>query len=380
MLKKLEVAGDTANYNLLLDQYQYDGMDTCAVDGLCATACPVDINTGDLIKRLRRENHSAYANKIALLAAKNFKTVEWAARAALKMGFAINKIFGKNAMIKMTGGIKKVIPAMPLWSNHIDPPPDLSIIKAKRSTSFQVVESKVVYFPACISRMMGTYKGKKKNLMETFMSICNKSGIQVIVLDNIKGSCCSQIFSSKGFSDAYSFTANKIIEQLWKTSLKGSLPIVIDVSSCAYTLQRIRPVLTNENKTRFDKLTILDSVEFLHDMVMPVADVKQKKNNIVLHPVCSLEKMKIENKFIRLANHFANDVTVPKYAGCCGMAGDCGFLFPELTASATLPEALEVSQKKYKAYYSSTKTCEIAMSDAVKENYESILYLVNEVL
>jgi D-lactate dehydrogenase len=85
VLKKLEVAGDTANYNLLLDQYQYDGMDTCAVDGLCATACPVDINTGDLIKRLRRENHSASANKIALLAAKNFKTVEWAARAALKM-------------------------------------------------------------------------------------------------------------------------------------------------------------------------------------------------------------------------------------------------------------------------------------------------------
>ncbi len=31
-------------------------------------------------------------------------------------------------------------------------------------------------------------------------------------------------------------------------------------------------------------------------------------------------------------------------------------------------------------YYSSTKTCEIAMSEAVKENYESILYLVDELL
>ena len=379
VLKKLEVAGDTANYNLLLDQYQYDGMDTCAVDGLCATACPVDINTGDLIKRLRRENHSASANKIALLAAKNFKTVEWAARAALKMGFAINKIFGKNAMIKMTGGIKKVIPAMPLWSNHIHLPPELSIIKSKKQTS-KVAESKVVYFPACISRMLGTYEGKKKNLMETFMSICNKSDIEVIVLDNVNGSCCSQIFSSKGFSDAYRFTANRIVEQIWKTSREGSLPIVIDVSSCAYTLHNIRPVLTDENKSKFDQLTILDSVDFLHDMVMPLALVKQKKRNIVLHPVCSLEKMKTENKFVRLAKHFADDVTVPKYAGCCGMAGDRGFLFPELTASATNPEALEVSQKKYNGYYSSTKTCEIAMSDAVKENYESILYLVDEVL
>ncbi|HLL43842.1 MAG TPA: FAD-binding and (Fe-S)-binding domain-containing protein, partial [Segetibacter sp.] len=371
VLKKLEVAGDTANYNLLLDQYQYDGMDTCAVDGLCATACPVDINTGDLIKRLRRENHSASANKIALLAAKYFKTLEWAARAALKMGFAINKIFGKKAMIKMTGGIKKVIPAMPLWSNHIHLPPALSIIKSKKQTS-KVAESKVVYFPACISRMLGTYEGKKKNLIETFMSICNKSDIEVIVLDNVNGSCCSQIFSSKGFSDAYRFKANHIVERIWKTSREGSLPIVIDVSSCAYTLHNIRPVLTDENKSKFDDLTILDSVDFLHDMVMPLALVKQKKRNVVLHPVCSLEKMKTENKFVRLAKHFADDVTVPKYAGCCGMAGDRGFLFPELTASATNPEALEVSQKKYNGYYSSTKTCEIAMSDAVKENYESI--------
>ncbi|HLL41663.1 MAG TPA: hypothetical protein VK369_00925, partial [Segetibacter sp.] len=147
-----------------------------------------------------------------------------------------------------------------------------------------------------------------------------------------------------------------------------------------YTLHNIRPVLTDENKSKFDDLTILDSVEFLHDMVMPLANIKQKKSNVVLHPVCSLEKMKTENKFVRLAKHFADDVTVPKYAGCCGMAGDRGFLFPELTASATNPEALEVRQKKYSAYYSSTKTCEIAMSDAVKENYESILYLVDEVL
>ena len=60
------------------------------------------------------------------------------------------------------------------------------------------------------------------------------------------------------------------------------------------------------------------------------------------------------------------------------MAGDRGFLFPELTASATQPEAMEVKQRKYEGYYSSTKTCEMALSEAVKENYESILYLADE--
>ena len=62
------------------------------------------------------------------------------------------------------------------------------------------------------------------------------------------------------------------------------------------------------------------------------------------------------------------------------MAGDRGFLFPELTASATNTEALEVNEIKYEGYYSSTKTCEMAISAAVKENYESILYLVDEAI
>jgi D-lactate dehydrogenase len=60
------------------------------------------------------------------------------------------------------------------------------------------------------------------------------------------------------------------------------------------------------------------------------------------------------------------------------MAGDRGFLFPELTASATYGEAKEVRQKKYDGYYSTTITCEMALSEAVKENYVSVLYLIDE--
>ncbi|CAN5219728.1 FAD-binding and (Fe-S)-binding domain-containing protein [soil metagenome] len=379
-LKQLENKGDTANYKLLLDQSQYDVLDTCALDGLCATACPVDINTGDLVKRLRRENHSATANRIALSIAKHFKTVEWIARTCLKTGIGINKVFGKNAMTNITKGVRKIIPAMPLWSSQINYPPDLAVTKSKQQEIDKSQKHTVVYFPSCISRMLGTYEDKKKNIIETFISICNKTNIGVIILDNVSGNCCSQIFSSKGFKDAYHLTANRIVERLWKSSNEGLFPIVIDVSSCAYTLHNIHPALTTENKIKFDQLKILDSIDFLHDLAMPLAIVKEKKSNIVLHPVCSLEKMKTENKFIQLANYFASNVTVPQHAGCCGMAGDRGFLFPELTAAATKPEALEAKKKQYDGYYSSTKTCEMAMSEAVKANYESILYLVDEAL
>ena len=379
VLKNLELAGDTANYKLLRDQFQYDGMDTCAVDGLCATACPVDINTGDLIKRLRRENHSVAANKIALLVAKNFKATEWLARRALNIGISLNKIFGRRAMSRLTGALRRFIPALPLWSNQIGYPPDLSVLRTSNgSATGSHPGTTVVYFPACISRTMGVYPGKNKNILETFLSVCQKSGIDVIVAEPISGACCGQIFSSKGFRDAYRFTANQIIERLWSSTKEGAFPIVIDVSSCAYTLKQIGSVLDAENKMKFGRLTILDSVEFLHDMVMPLCEVSLKRKDIVLHPVCSLQKMHTEEKFFRVAKHFANEVTIPRNAGCCGMAGDRGFLFPELTASATLDEAIEVQQRKYDGYYSTTKTCEMALSEAVKENYVSILYLVDE--
>jgi D-lactate dehydrogenase len=377
-LKKLQAAGETKNYELLLDQYQYEGMDTCAVDGLCATACPVDINTGDLIKRLRKENHSPGANKMALLVAKNFRVIEWSARAALKAGFFLNRLFGRKTMARLTRGLKRLVSAMPLWKEQIPYPPDLTAIRSKNGLLKAGAANTVVYFPACITRMLGSYEGKKKNGMETFLSICGKTGISVIIPRNISGSCCSQIFASKGFKDAYAYTANDIMERLWSASNEGKLPVVIDVSSCAYTLQHIRPVLSSLNQRRFDTLMIMDSVDFLHDMVLPLAKANRKKSDIVLHPVCSLEKMKTENKLVKIAGHFAHHVTVPKYAGCCGMAGDRGFLFPELTAAATHREAGEVRGTNYDGYYSSTKTCEMALSEAVNKNYESILYLVDE--
>lgn len=376
MLRNLEEQGDMDKHRLLLEQYQYDGNETCAVDGLCATACPVDIDTGDLTKRLRHENHSPTANRIALFVARNFKTVQLLARSGLKTGALINRVFGKNAMINLTSLLRKVTPYVPLWSNQLSFPPDLAVLK-KGSPGDGDGKRKVVYFPACISRALGTCPGKEKNTMEAFMSICRKAAIEVSILSDINGSCCGQIFSSKGFKEAHQYTANKILEQLWNASEAGRDPIVIDVSSCAFTLHKMRPVLDEENRRKFDCLTILDSVDFLHDMILPLVHVTEKKGHIVLHPVCSLEKMKTGDKFLRLAQHFADSVTVPKHSGCCGMAGDRGFFFPELTASATQHEASEVRQQSYDGYYSSTRTCEIAMSEAVGKNYESILYLVD---
>ena len=359
-------------YAELIKEYQYDGLETCAVDGLCATVCPVDINTGDLVKRLRRENHTSFANNVALRIAKNFKATTQVVSFALKTGNAINGVFGKNAMHNLTSGIKKIIPVFPLWSNQLQ----AASFKAKSTNNGG--QATVVYFPTCISRVMGGSADDKKNLVDTFMSVSAKARINVLVPDDIQSACCGQLFSSKGFSQAYQHTANNTISKLWEWTNHGAYPVVLDVSSCSQTIQHSRGVLTPENRERYDKMMIIDSIDYLHDHVLQSSATIHKKDNVVLHPVCTLQKMKLTGKLVNIAKHYANNVDVPITAGCCGMAGDRGFLFPELTASATAPEAAEVKKHNYEGYYSTAKTCEMALSDAVGKNYESILYLADE--
>jgi D-lactate dehydrogenase len=367
----LKAKGNKRDFDQLVGEYQYDGLDTCAVDGLCATACPVDINTGDLVKRLRRESHSKTANGLALTVAKNFGVTAFTVGLAVKAGDGMNRIFGESTMRNITGSLKKIIPVMPLWSNQLQP--TKGKIEGSRKGS-------VVYFPTCINRMMGGAKDNKKSVPQIFMSVSAKAGIGIVVPDDINSTCCGQLFSSKGYQDAYVYTSNETVRKLWKWTEGGKLPIVLDVSSCTHTLQHCRTVLSDENKAYFDQMSIIDSIDYLHDLVLPKLNVVHKKDSIVLHPVCTLKKMGLEGKLFQIADRFAHEVEVPLMAGCCGMAGDRGFLFPELTAAATAPEAAEVKGAEYSGYYSTAKTCEMAMSDAVSKNYESILYLVDECL
>ena len=374
-LAKLKEASNTNEYKELLHQYKYDGMDTCAVDGLCATACPVDINTGTLIKRLRKENHSGFENKIALIAAKNFGTIIFLVKNGLGAGNAVNKLFGSNSILKLTKGIKKIIPGTPLWSNQLKSTPG-NIQKLIRKTD-GTDKAAVVYFPTCISRVMGGSADGSKTVIEAFVSISKKAGINFLIPDNIGTTCCGQPFSSKGFNAAFTHMANKTVEKLWYWTEQGKLPVVLDITSCTHTLQHCHWALSSENKERFAAIKIIDSIDYLADYIIPNVSI-QKKTNIALHPVCSLQHMGLENKFLSVARHLAIDITVPIHTGCCGMAGDRGFLFPELTQAATRPEAEELKQKKYDGYYSTAKTCEMAMSDAVGVNYLSLLHLADE--
>ena len=60
----------------LQEEYQYDGIETCAGDGTCAIPCPIGINTGALIREFRAIETTSTADKVALRLAKNWSAVE----------------------------------------------------------------------------------------------------------------------------------------------------------------------------------------------------------------------------------------------------------------------------------------------------------------
>jgi D-lactate dehydrogenase len=74
----------------------------------------------------------------------------------------------------------------------------------------------------------------------------------------------------------------------------------------------------------------------------------------------------------------ADRVVVPAHAACCGFAGDRGFLFPELTASATRPEAADVRATPCDEHVSSNRMCEVALTGATGRPYRSVIHLLEQ--
>jgi D-lactate dehydrogenase len=235
-----------------------------------------------------------------------------------------------------------------------------------------------VYFPSCISRTMGALPGEARDLtiVEAMLRLSARAGEPVRLPDDAGGHCCGVPFSSKGYARAHRIAANRTIDKLWHWSDGGRLPIVVDTSPCTYGLLTSRDSLDPRTRDRFDALRIVDSVEFAARTLLPRLTVARREACVVLHPVCSLVKMNLSADLERIARACAMEVVVPLEAGCCGFAGDRGWLVPELTASATRREADEVASAQPSGCYSSSRTCEIGMTRATGRVYRSHLFLL----
>jgi len=369
----------------LMDAYTYDGLDTCAADGLCALACPVGINTGELTKHLRAEK--VENEKMAGWVADNFALVEKSLGWGVHVGhfFTPHRTQGntkeKPFLASATEVVEKITGAtLPKWNHSVPyPTKNLRALISPSGDCDLSGEKDFVYFPSCISRQLGvpTFAvNGQSSLAETLITVARRADITLDIPAEIDGVCCGMPFASKGYTQAYKSTLRKTLAKFWEWSEDGKYSIVIDTTSCAHSLRTCADDLSAEDLVLYRQMTLLDSTEFIHDTLLPKLDIHPVDEDVVLHPNCSARKLGLDGVMLSIAQTCARSAIVPLNLGCCAFAGDRGLLYPELTASATQMEAAEVLERDFAGYYSSNITCEIGMSEATGKNYEGIVYLV----
>jgi D-lactate dehydrogenase len=350
----------------LIKAYQYDGDDTCATDGLCKTACPVGINTGDLTKELRRMRVAGTSREtLARVVARNYGPVTAAVRLGLQGVDLVHRVLGTSAMSGIAGTARRWSGnRLPLWTSEMPKgAPKRSYTNIASSTARQVV-----YFPSCISRTMGPSRRDSEQhlLSQVTETVLKRAGFGIIYPKDMEKLCCGVPFNSKGAFRQADEKAAELEKELLQVSGSGIVPVICDTSPC---MHRMREVMDK-------RLKLYDPVEFLHDFVMQHLDIKQLEETITVHSTCSLTKMGLVSKLLTVARACARDVVVPEKVGCCGFAGDRGFTFPELNAQALTELRPAVMKGGATSGYSNSRTCEIGLSLHSGIQYRSIMYLV----
>ena len=349
-----EAVGDKTLSKKLEKSYQYEGLDTCAVDGMCQTVCPVNIDTGSLVKRLRREQPTPIRNLVWGIAAQHWSATTRMIARGLSIAHRLPAPFvsGSTALARKLLGKSDI----PQWS--LDLPPGGS----RRQVIPRTSDTTVILLSSCTGSMFGSHTGEGAG--SAFLEVCERAGVSVATVDRPDGLCCGTPWSSKGLPTG--LAAIRDVFESAVSGVSGDVVFVSDASSCTEGYTKLAAQVG---------ISVQDAVAFVAGL-LPSLPVITPVETVVLHPTCSTEKLGITGDLHALAQHIARDVVVPQEWNCCGFAGDRGMLFPELTESATAAMVEQLQDVTADHFASSNKTCEIAMTRATGHDYANILELV----
>jgi D-lactate dehydrogenase len=368
-LRAIEQARLDGNHSLAAElekDYEYAAVHTCAVDGMCQTACPVNINTATLVKTLRTRDARPVVKGLWSAAAKNWGAVTRGAGHALTVvpKIPIGVVLGPDRLARTILGTDTV----PLYSA------ELPRGGAARRRPAPTADPQAVYFPACVGTMFGPALDSAPGLQTSFELLCERAGITLLVPPGIDKLCCGTPWSSKGLVGGQATIQRKTLAALRVATRDGELPIVCDASSCTEGLRQ-----TIETDPSQKPMTVVDSVEFALTHILPTLPDHPRLKSLALHPTCSSTRLGINADLAEVARGVAESVQIPASWGCCAFAGDRGLLHPELSASATREQAADVAAMDATAHASCNRTCELGMTRATGEPYRHILELLEEV-
>jgi len=348
--------------------FEYQGERTCATDGLCAISCPVSIDTGKLIKDLRASQNSWTTDQIAGFMARHMDWVTSSLRVLLTATDLAHRTLGSNIMGQVSNAARKLSgDRLPQWNPCLPGAAESFDLNSANADS----PLKAVYFPSCVSRTLGVARGsgEKHSQSSKIKTLLHKAGYKVIYPSHIHSLCCGMPFASKGFTRQGDWNLKELGEDLLRASRDGEYPVLIDTSPCLYRIK--------ESSSASERLQLFEPAEFILKFLVPRLSLRKSPKTVAVHAPCSSVKLGLDGQLRAVAELCAERVIVPETIGCCGFAGDRGFSYPELTASAldslraSLPAGCD-------AGYSTSKTCEIGLSLHSGIPYQSIAYLVDD--
>ncbi len=345
--------------------YQYQGIDTCAATGLCAQRCPVGINTGDLVRKLRAKSahHAGSADWLA----GHFATALSGARLTLRVANGARRVLGAPLLEKASGALRQLSGnRLPQWTPAL--PQAVSPIHITPATAD--ARPRVVYLAACVSRAMGPSAGDREQvpLIDKTRMLLEKAGYQVVFPENLDSLCCGQPFASKGYAEQAESKRRELVDALLSASRGGLDPIYCDTSPC--TLRLVQDGLD-------PRLQLFDPVRFIRNHLLEKLDFTPQEKPVAIHVTCSTQHLGEAQGLIDIVKRCTREVVIPEGIHCCGFAGDKGFTTPELNAHSlrSLKDAVQICDEGI----STSRTCEIGLSQHGGIDYHGLVYLVDRV-
>ncbi|SDN81896.1 FAD-binding and (Fe-S)-binding domain-containing protein [Pseudomonas jinjuensis] len=345
--------------------YHYYGVETCAATGLCAQRCPVGINTGDLVRKLRGvENTNAGP---ARWLAGHFSTALKGVRLTLAAADTARRLLGAPRLAAWSAGLRRISgERLPQWTSTLPQPVKIHLPGQAQPTD----APRVVYIAACVSRAMGPAGGdiEQVPLFEKTRALLEKAGYEVVFPDALDNLCCGQPFASKGYPEQAEAKRRELLDALLKASRGGLDPIYCDTSPC--TLRLVQGLTDS-------RLAIYDPVKFIREHLLERLDITPQDTSVAVHVTCSTQHLGEAQALIDIVRRCVTKVVVPEGIHCCGFAGDKGFTEPELNAHALrgLKDAVQICTEGI----STSRTCEIGLSQHGGIDYHGLVYLVDRV-
>ncbi|WP_296221132.1 FAD-binding and (Fe-S)-binding domain-containing protein [Pseudomonas sp. UBA2684] len=353
------------NTHELERDFQYQGIDTCAATGLCAQRCPVGINTGDLVRKLRAR--SAANPRSADWLASHFQRAMQGTRLLLHVANGARMSLGAPLLKRGSAALSRASNGrVPQWTPAV-PQPLHRLVLPEATTD---ARPRVVYLAACVSRVMGPAASDREQmpLLDKTRALLEKAGYQVVFPAGLDNLCCGQPFASKGYAEQAERKKQELLDALLKASRGGLDPIYCDTSPC--TLRLLQDGLDQ-------RLQLHDPVKFIREHLLDRLELQPQEAPVAVHVTCSTQHLGEAQGLIEIVRRCTSHVVIPEGIHCCGFAGDKGFTTPELNAHALrdLKDAVQSCAEGI----STSRTCEIGLSQHAGIDYHGLVYLLDRV-